>query len=80
MSRRPQIPLVCHGHSRPIVEIGYSGITEDGYFLMSASKGTWPPLMWSETTSLLSVAVETLHDRPRFTHALCGRPPQMASL
>jgi len=49
MSRRPQIPLVCHGHSRPIVEIGYSGITEDGYFLMSASKDGKPMIRDGES-------------------------------
>ena len=34
-----QNPLVCHGHSRPIVELDYSRMTEDGVFLISASKG-----------------------------------------
>lgn len=34
-----QSPLVCHGHSRPIVELSYSAQTEDGVFLVSASKG-----------------------------------------
>jgi len=37
--RRAQIPLVCHGHSRPIVDLSYSPITPDGFFLVSASKG-----------------------------------------
>lgn len=32
-------PLVCHGHSRPIVNLEYSQITEDGVFLISSSKG-----------------------------------------
>jgi serine-threonine kinase receptor-associated protein len=44
MSAKPQQnPLVCHGHSRPIVEMQYSPNTEDGYFLISASKGGTPP-------------------------------------
>jgi hypothetical protein len=33
-------PLVCHGHSRPIVNLEYSQATEDGVFLISSSKGT----------------------------------------
>jgi hypothetical protein len=32
-------PLVCHGHSRPIVNLEYSQITDDGVFLISSSKG-----------------------------------------
>jgi serine-threonine kinase receptor-associated protein len=40
MASKPyQSPLVCHGHSRPIVELAYSAVTEDGVFLISASKG-----------------------------------------
>lgn len=33
------VPLVCHGHSRPVVDLFYSPVTPDGYFLISASKG-----------------------------------------
>ena len=33
------IPLVCHGHSRPVVDLSYSPVTPDGFFLISASKG-----------------------------------------
>lgn len=32
-------PLVCHGHSRPVVDVAYSPVTPDGFFLISASKG-----------------------------------------
>lgn len=32
-------PLVCHGHSRPVVDLFYSPLTPDGFFLISASKG-----------------------------------------
>ncbi|KAK9800159.1 hypothetical protein WJX73_000190 [Symbiochloris irregularis] len=41
---RPQPPLVCHGHERPIVELSYSPVTPDGYFLTSASKDGLPML------------------------------------
>ena len=33
------VPLVCHGHSRPVVDLFYSPVTPDGFFLISASKG-----------------------------------------
>lgn len=42
--RTAQSPLVCHGHTRPIVELCYSPITPDGYFLTSASKDGQPML------------------------------------
>lgn len=35
------VPLVCHGHSRPVVDLFYSPVTPDGFFLISASKGTF---------------------------------------
>lgn len=44
-----QVPLVCHGHSRPIVDLFYSPITPDGYFLISASKDGKPMLRNGET-------------------------------
>lgn len=37
--KKVAIPLVCHGHSRPVVDLFYSPITPDGFFLISASKG-----------------------------------------
>ena len=37
--KRVAVPLVCHGHSRPVVDLFYSPITPDGFFLISASKG-----------------------------------------
>ena len=37
--KRVTVPLVCHGHSRPVVDLFYSPITPDGFFLISASKG-----------------------------------------
>lgn len=44
MPRKQQQPIVCHGHSRPIVEVNYSNATTDGYFLVSASKDGQPML------------------------------------
>eukprot|EP00775_Hariotina_reticulata_P002690 gene2690-2990_t len=44
MQKKSQQPIVCHGHSRPIVEVNYSGVTPDGYFLVSASKDGQPML------------------------------------
>jgi WD40 repeat protein len=44
-----QTPLVCHGHTRPIVELQFSPVTPDGYFLASASKDGQPMLRNGET-------------------------------
>ena len=41
---RDRTPLVCHGHSRPIVSLSYSPVTEDGSFIVSASKDGKPML------------------------------------
>jgi len=30
------VPLLCRGHSRPVVDLAFSGITPDGFFLVSA--------------------------------------------
>lgn len=43
-TKKAQQPAVCHGHSRPIVEVNYSRVTPDGYFLVSASKDGQPML------------------------------------
>jgi len=37
--KKVTVPLVCHGHSRPVVDLFYSPVTPDGFFLISASKG-----------------------------------------
>jgi len=31
-----KIPLICSGHSRPVPDLAYSPITDDGFFLVSA--------------------------------------------
>ncbi|KAL9463278.1 hypothetical protein AB3S75_001143 [Citrus x aurantiifolia] len=47
--RKVAVPLVCHGHSRPVVDLFYSPITPDGLFLVSASKDSSPMLRNGET-------------------------------
>jgi hypothetical protein len=37
--KKVAIPLVCHGDSRPVVDLFYSSVTPVRYFLISASKG-----------------------------------------
>lgn len=37
-------PMVCHGHSRPIVDLQFSPVTKDGVFIVSASKDGKPML------------------------------------
>ncbi|CAM0951161.1 unnamed protein product [Alopecurus aequalis] len=47
--KKAAVPLVCHGHSRPVVDLFYSPVTPDGYFLISASKDSNPMLRNGET-------------------------------
>ncbi|XP_020587430.1 serine-threonine kinase receptor-associated protein-like isoform X2 [Phalaenopsis equestris] len=47
--KKMAVPLVCHGHSRPVVDLFYSPITADGFFLISASKDSSPMLRNGET-------------------------------
>lgn len=44
-----QTPLTCTGHTRPVVDLGFSGAAEDGYFLLSACKDGKPMLRQGET-------------------------------
>ena len=39
-----QVPIVCPGHSRPIAEVAYSPVTQDGSFLISACHDKQPML------------------------------------
>ncbi|CAI5978844.1 unnamed protein product [Closterium sp. NIES-64] len=70
-----QAPLVCHGHSRPIVEIAYSPITDDGFFLISASKGARAPLSASKgpLAALLSPRLPSPSVKVRAPH-----PPSLS--
>ncbi|KAJ8478187.1 hypothetical protein OPV22_021914 [Ensete ventricosum] len=47
--KKMAVPLVCHGHSRPVVDLFYSPVTPDGFFLISASKDASPMLRNGET-------------------------------
>ncbi|XP_058004026.1 uncharacterized protein LOC110643944 [Hevea brasiliensis] len=47
--KKAAVPLVCHGHSRPVVDLFYSPVTSDGFFLISASKDSCPMLRNGET-------------------------------
>lgn len=44
-----QTPLTCSGHTRPVVDLSFSEITEYGYFLISASKDSKPMLRQGDT-------------------------------
>ena len=48
-SRSRTVSLVCHGHSRPINYVDFSAVTEDGYFVISASKDGKPMLRNGES-------------------------------
>jgi len=45
MSTMRQTPLTCSGHTRPVVHLSFSQITEHGYFMISACKGVVMVLM-----------------------------------
>ncbi|XWS71971.1 hypothetical protein CRYUN_Cryun02cG0000500 [Craigia yunnanensis] len=47
--KRIAVPLVCHGHSRPVVDLFYSPFTPDVFFLISDSKDSSPMLRNGET-------------------------------
>lgn len=44
-----QIPLTCSGHTRPVVHLDFSDVTECGYFLISACKDGNPMLRQGDT-------------------------------
>ncbi|KAK3026101.1 hypothetical protein RJ639_040773 [Escallonia herrerae] len=47
--KKAGVSLVCHGHSRPVVDLSYSPVTPDGFFLISASKDSTPMLRNGES-------------------------------
>lgn len=44
-----QTPLTCSGHTRPVVDLCYSPMTPDGFFLISACKDGKPMLRYGKT-------------------------------
>eukprot|EP00730_Choanoeca_flexa_P016530 TRINITY_DN7833_c0_g1_i1.p1 TRINITY_DN7833_c0_g1~~TRINITY_DN7833_c0_g1_i1.p1 ORF type:complete len:341 (+),score=74.05 TRINITY_DN7833_c0_g1_i1:86-1024(+) len=44
-----QTPLTCSGHTRPVVDLAFSPITADGFFLVSACKDGKPMLRRGDT-------------------------------
>jgi len=44
-----KIPLICSGHSRPVPELSYSRITDDGFFITSACLDGKPMLRNGQT-------------------------------
>lgn len=49
MSNLRQTPLTCSGHTRPVVFLAFSDITQYGYYLISACKDGKPMLRQGET-------------------------------
>jgi len=49
MTTLRQTPLTCSGHTRPVVDLAFSDITEHGYFLVSACKDGKPMLRQGDT-------------------------------
>ncbi|XP_075230605.1 serine-threonine kinase receptor-associated protein wmd [Lycorma delicatula] len=49
MANLRQTPLTCSGHTRPVVNLAFSDVTEFGYFLISACKDGKPMLRQGDT-------------------------------
>jgi len=49
MAALRQTPLTCSGHTRPVVDLAFSDVTEYGYFLISACKDGKPMLRQGDT-------------------------------
>ncbi|XP_021931927.1 serine-threonine kinase receptor-associated protein [Zootermopsis nevadensis] len=49
MANLRQTPLTCSGHTRPVVHLAFSDVTECGYFLISACKDGKPMLRQGDT-------------------------------
>ncbi|XP_076290099.1 serine-threonine kinase receptor-associated protein wmd isoform X1 [Lasioglossum baleicum] len=49
MANLRQTPLTCSGHTRPVVHLAFSDVTESGYYLISACKDGKPMLRQGDT-------------------------------
>lgn len=49
MANLRQTPLTCSGHTRPVVHLDFSSVTDSGYFLISACKDGKPMLRQGDT-------------------------------
>ncbi|KAL0278784.1 UNVERIFIED_CONTAM: hypothetical protein PYX00_000495 [Menopon gallinae] len=49
MSNIRQTPLTCSGHTRPVVHLAFSDVTDCGYFVISACKDGMPMLRQGDT-------------------------------
>eukprot|EP01137_Pigoraptor_chileana_P025716 Opistho-2@95579 len=49
MAAPRQTPLTCSGHTRPVVDLAFSPITPDGFFIISACKDGKPMLRHGQT-------------------------------
>lgn len=49
MANLRQTPLTCSGHTRPVVHLAFSDVTDSSYFLISASKDGKPMLRQGDT-------------------------------
>ncbi|XP_066600240.1 serine-threonine kinase receptor-associated protein-like [Prorops nasuta] len=49
MSNLRQTPLTCSGHTRPVVHLAFSDVTDSGYYLISACKDGKPMLRQGDT-------------------------------
>lgn len=47
MARR--VGLTCSGHTRPVVDVCFSSITPEGFFMLSGCKDNQPMLRWGHT-------------------------------
>lgn len=81
MANLRQVPLTCSGHTRPVVHLDFSDITDCGYFLISACKGELPPnchakqiqFTFCSDSDSFSNTSRSFRPPPRFTYALVSR-------